>query len=242
MRLGIIGTGYVGLVTGACLAEHGHQVLCVDRDQARIEGLRRGVLPFYEPELPELVERNAGRGRLRFSSDIAEAVSFAQVLFIAVGTPSGPNGEADLSAVREVARAIGEEMEGYRVVVVKSTVPVGTVDLVAGILAEHTPYPFDVVSNPEFLREGAAVQDCLHPARIVVGVTTERAAAVMRELYRTFDAPLLITDPRTAEMIKYAANAFLAVKLSFINEIASLCERLRPRPQRGVRGVPRGRR
>ena len=237
MRVGIVGTGYVGLVTGACLAEHGHQVVCVDRDGEKIGALRAGMLPFYEPGLGELVERNVGLGRLRFSTEVGEGVSFAQVVFIAVGTPPGPNGEADITAVREAAAEIGRTIPGYRVVAVKSTVPVGTADLVAGILASETPFPFDVVSNPEFLRQGAAVKDCLHPERIVVGTLSPRAAGIMRELYRTFDCPLLVTDPRTAEMIKYAANAFLAVKLSFINEMAGLCERLGADVQDVARGI-----
>lgn len=237
MRVSVIGTGYVGLVTGTCLAEHGHRVICVDQVAEKIETLARGEVPIYEPGLKELIDRNVATRRLNFSRDAAAAVAASEIIFIAVGTPPGRDGDADLSNVKEAALTIGKAMRGYRVVVNKSTVPVGTVDLVAGILAEQTPYPFDVVSNPEFLREGAAVEDCLHPDRIVIGVRSERAAAMMRELYRTFDSPLVITHPRTAEMIKYAANAFLAVKISFINEIAGLCERLGADVQQVAHGI-----
>ncbi len=226
MKIAVIGTGYVGLVTGTCLAERGHRVVCVDKSPEKIEILNRGEVPIYEPGLKELIERNVAAGRLRFATDTALAAAESEVIFIAVGTPPGPNGEADLSYVREAAQTIGRSMRGYRVIVNKSTVPVGTADLVAGILAGQTHYPFDVVSNPEFLREGAAVEDCLHPDRIVIGTRGERAAGLMKELYRTFDAPVVVTDPRSAEMTKYASNAFLAVKISFINEVAGLCERL----------------
>jgi len=224
MRIAVIGTGYVGLVTGTCLAEHGHQVICVDKVEEKIKTLQAGEVPIYEPGLKEMIERNVQANRLAFTTDGASAVGAAEVVFIAVGTPPGENGEADLRYVREAAAMIGKAMKGYRVIVNKSTVPVGTTDLVAGIIAEHTPYPFDVVSNPEFLREGAAVEDCMHPDRIVIGTRSKRAEAIMASLYSTFDAPLVICDPRSAEMIKYASNAFLAVKISFINEIAGLCD------------------
>lgn len=237
MRVAVIGTGYVGLVTGTCLAEHGHRVICVDKVPEKIEALQRGVVPIYEPGLNELIDRNVKAGRLSFTLDTAAAIAAFEIIFIAVGTPPGPEGGADLSSVREAALAIGQAMRGYRVVVNKSTVPVGAADMVAGILAEQTPFPFDVVSNPEFLREGAAVEDCMHPDRIVIGTRSQRAAAVMKDLYRTFDAPIVLTDPRSAEMIKYAANAFLAVKISFINEVAGLCERLGADVQQVSHGI-----
>lgn len=224
MKVAVIGTGYVGLVTGTCLAEHGHHVICVDKVEEKIAALRSGVVPIYEPGLKEMIDRNVEAGRLNFTTDGAAAVGDAEVVFIAVGTPPGANGEADLRFVREAATMIGRAMKGYRVVVNKSTVPVGTTDLVAGILAENTVYPFDVVSNPEFLREGAAVEDCLHPDRIVIGTRSKKAEEIMTKLYSTFDAPIVVVDPRSAEMIKYASNAFLAVKISFINEIAGLCD------------------
>lgn len=226
MKVAVIGTGYVGLVTGTCLAEHGHHVICVDKVEEKIAALRSGVVPIYEPGLKEMIDRNVGAGRLRFTTDGSAAVGEAEVVFIAVGTPPGANGEADLRYVREAAAMIGRAMKGYRVIVNKSTVPVGTTDLVAGIIAENTAYPFDVVSNPEFLREGAAVEDCLHPDRIVIGTRSKKAQEIMTKLYSTFDAPIVVVDPRSAEMIKYASNAFLAVKISFINEIAGLCDRV----------------
>lgn len=226
VKVSVVGTGYVGLVTAACLAEHSHHVVCVDKDAGRIEALRAGTVPIYEPGLEDLVARNAAAGRLEFGVDIAAAQASSEMVFIAVGTPPGPDGQADLSSVLEVTAAIRESMDDYCVVVIKSTVPVGTADLVAGILAGQGRFSFDVVANPEFLREGSAVADYLHPHRIVIGTNSEHAAARMVELYRTFGAPLVLTDPRSAEMIKYAANAFLAVRVSFINEIAGLCERL----------------
>lgn len=224
MKVAVIGTGYVGLVTGTCLAEHGHHVICVDKIEGKIAALRAGEVPIYEPGLKEMIDRNVEAKRLSFTTDGASAVGESEVVFIAVGTPPGENGEADLRFVREAAIMIGRSMKGYRVIVNKSTVPVGTTDLVAGIIAENTPYPFDVVSNPEFLREGAAVDDCMHPDRIVIGTRSDRAKEIMTTLYSTFDAPIVVTDPRSAEMIKYASNAFLAVKISFINEIAGLCD------------------
>lgn len=226
MKIAVIGTGYVGLVTGACFADRGHTVICVDKVEQKIDDLKKGIVPIYEPGLKELIDRNVAADRLYFSVDTADAVRQSEVIIIAVGTPPGPGGEPDLSYVRSAAKEIGQAMRGHRVVVTKSTVPVGTTDLVAGILAEHTPYPFDVVSNPEFLREGSAVEDCLNPDRIVIGASNPRGKEAMIELYRTFDAPLVVVDPRSAELIKYASNAFLAVKISFINEMAALCEQL----------------
>lgn len=202
MKVSVIGTGYVGLVTGTCLAEQGHRVICADKDVKKIKMLKQGEVPIYEPGLKELIGRNSAAGRLSFTGDTPTAVEASDIIFIAVGTPPGPGGGADLTYVKEAAVNIGQSMRGYRIVVNKSTVPVGTADLVAGILAEQTPYPFDVVSNPEFLREGAAVEDCLHPDRIIVGTRSQRAAEAMRELYRTLGAPVVATDLRSAEMIK----------------------------------------
>lgn len=226
MDIAVIGTGYVGLVTGTCLAEHGHHVICVDTMVEKIAMLWRGEMPIYEPGLSELVAKNQAEGRLSFTVDTAAAVAQCPVVMIAVGTPPGPEGEADLTAVKDCAVAIGRAMTGYRTVVVKSTVPVGTGDLISRLIAAETDHDFDVVSNPEFLREGTAVYDALHPDRIVVGAEQARSFAVMEELYRSLKAPFVLTDRRSSEMIKYASNAFLAVKISFINEIAGLCERL----------------
>jgi UDPglucose 6-dehydrogenase len=229
MRIAIIGTGYVGLVTGACLADFGHDVLCVDAQADRIDGLRCGDLPFYEPGLAELVQRHSASGRLRFSCDTAQGVRDAEVVFLAVGTPEGPAGEADLSQVIDVVGTIAASADGYRVLVTKSTVPVGTGAFIRDTMARlNGACEFDVVSNPEFLREGSAVADFLRPDRVVVGTTSERAAAVMREIYRPLyliETPIVFTDIETAETIKYASNAFLAVKISYINEIANLCDR-----------------
>lgn len=237
MNVAVIGTGYVGLVTGTCLAEHGHQVICVDAVQAKINALIEGLVPIYEPGLEELIKRNVAAGRLRFTVDTAAAVAESDVVFIAVGTPPGPDGAADLTYVRDAARSIGRAVTGYRVVVNKSTVPVGTADMVADLIAAETTHPVDVVSNPEFLREGSAVKDAFNPDRIVIGTRSERAAAIMKELYRSLNAPVLVTDPRSSETIKYAANAFLAVKISFINEMAGLCERLGADVEEVARGI-----
>jgi UDPglucose 6-dehydrogenase len=231
MHVAIIGTGYVGLVTGACLADFGHSVICVDSSVSRIETLRDGELPIYEPGLKEIVARNVAAGRLDFSTDLGTAIRTATVLFVAVGTPESPNGEADLSQVAVVASELAEHLDSYRVIVTKSTVPVGTGSWLRAQVMRHLrrPVEFDVVSNPEFLREGSAVNDFLRPDRVVIGTSSERAAAVMREIYRPLyliETPILVTDVETAEMIKYASNAFLAVKIGFINEIANLCERV----------------
>jgi UDPglucose 6-dehydrogenase len=225
-RIAIVGAGYVGLVTGACFAELGNTVTCVDSDAAKIEKLRQGEIPFFEPQLAEIVQRNAGAERLAFTTDLAAAVRSCEIIFIAVGTPMRGDGHADLSAVRAVARAIGEALNGPKVVVSKSTVPVETGEQISAIIREHAAeqHPVAVVSNPEFLREGSAVSDFLHPDRIVVGIEDSGAEQVMRQLYAPFDAPLVVTDVRTSEMIKYAANAFLATKISFINELANICE------------------
>jgi UDPglucose 6-dehydrogenase len=231
VNVAIVGTGYVGLVTGACLADFGHSVVCVDTAAARIEALRAGTIPFFEPGLAEVVARNAAARRLRFSTDVADGVRSSTVIFIAVGTPEGANGEADLSQIAAVAGAIAPHLGEYRVIVTKSTVPVGTGAWLRERLLQSAagPAEFDIVSNPEFLREGSAVGDFLRPDRVVIGATSDRAAAIMRDLYRPLyliETPLVVTDIESAEMIKYASNAFLAVKIGFINEIANLCERV----------------
>src|SRR5919107_497986 len=231
MRIAMIGSGYVGLVSGACFADFGHQVCCVDTDPNKIAALKAGRIPIFEPGLPELVAANVREGRLSFATDLTQAVEGAEAVFIAVGTPSRRgDGHADLSFVHQAARDIARALSGYTVVVTKSTVPVGTGDEVERIIRETRPEAaFAVVSNPEFLREGAAIADFKRPDRIVIGTEDERAAKVMQELYRPLylnQAPLLVTSRRTAELTKYAANAFLATKITFINEIADLCEQV----------------
>jgi UDPglucose 6-dehydrogenase len=242
MRIAMIGSGYVGLVSGACFADFGHLVVCVDKDAGKIAALKRGEMPIYEPGLPELVAANARQGRLAFSTELAPAVREADAVFIAVGTPSRRgDGHADLSYVYQAAREIGAALDRFTVVVTKSTVPVGTGDEVERILSETRPdADFAVVSNPEFLREGAAIADFKRPDRIVIGGEDERARQVMTELYRPLylnQAPLLMTDRRTAELIKYAGNAFLAMKVTFINEIADLCEQVGADVQQVARGI-----
>ena len=229
MRVAMIGTGYVGLVSGACFADFGHHVTCVDKDAAKIAALQRNELPIYEPGLDRMVATNAREGRLAFTTDLKTPVTEADAVFIAVGTPSRRgDGHADLTYVHAAAREIAATLTGFTVVVTKSTVPVGTSDDVERIIQEVRPEAdFAVVSNPEFLREGAAIQDFKHPDRIVIGADDPRARQVMAELYRPLylnQAPILYTGRRTAELIKYAANAFLATKITFINEIADLCE------------------
>ena len=231
MRIAMIGTGYVGLVSGVCFSDFGHDVVCVDRDPGKIAKLERGEVPIYEPGLDALMARNVAGGRLAFTTDLAAAVDGAEAVFIAVGTPTRRgDGHADLSYVMAAAEEIGRALTGYAVVVTKSTVPVGTNRKVAEALRAAAPEAqFDVASNPEFLREGAAIDDFMRPDRVVVGVESERADAVMAELYRPLylrDFPVVTTDLESAEMIKYAANAFLATKITFINEIAALCERV----------------
>src|SRR5437763_1721403 len=229
MNIAVIGTGYVGLVAGSCLAESGNDVWCVDSDAAKIEKLRQGMIPIYEPGLPEIVERNLREERLTFTTDLNAAVKKSFVLFVAVGTPTTPNGAADLTAVFDVARAIGKAMDRYKVIVVKSTVPVGTSEKIREILKSETDHPFDLLSNPEFLKQGAAVEDFMKPDRVVVGADDVRAAEILRDLYAPFvrtGSPVLIVDVRTAELLKYAANAFLAARISFMNEIANLCEQV----------------
>jgi UDPglucose 6-dehydrogenase len=224
----VIGVGYVGLVTGACFADQGHQVTCVDVDPAKIGKLCDGMLPIYEPGLEEMVRRNAHAGRLHFTTSYAEGLAGAEFAFIAVGTPQGSGGEADLQYVRAAALSIAEAMDHPLTIVNKSTVPMGTGDWVADIVRRHQPQSIDfwVVSNPEFLREGSAISDFLFPDRVVLGSLDAEAAAPVAQLYLSLRAPIMITDLRTAEMIKYASNAFLATRISFINEIASICEAL----------------
>jgi UDPglucose 6-dehydrogenase len=224
MRVAVIGTGYVGLVSGACLAELGHRVTCLDVDAGKIERLKSGEIPIFEPGLEELVRRNVENGRLTFTTSYADTIPGAEVVSIAVGTPSAADGSADMRFVDAASQEIGRHLSGYAVIATKSTVPVGTSERVAPLIAGQTTHPFDVVSNPETLREGRAVYDFLHPSRIIIGVSSERAACVMTHLFAYLDCPKVVTDPRSAELTKYAANAFLATKISFINEIAHLCE------------------
>jgi UDPglucose 6-dehydrogenase len=227
MRIAVIGTGYVGLVAGACLAETGNQVTCVDKDEAKLAKLRRGKVPIYEPGLEELVSRNKKEARLTFTSGLDRAVRQSQIVFIAVGTPQGEDGSADLQHVLAVAREIGRAMNGYKVIVDKSTVPVGTSEKVRDVIRRETTHPFSVVSNPEFLKQGAAIADFLKPDRVVIGAEDPRAADIMVELYKPFTrtgAPILVMDCASAELSKYAANAMLATRISFMNEIANVCE------------------
>ena len=242
MKIAIAGAGYVGLVTGVCLADFGHDVVCIDKDQRKIEALERGEIPIYEPGLAELVKANVSGGRLSFTTDIKAAVPSAEVVFIAVGTPSRRgDGHADLSYVHAVAREVAASLDGFTVVATKSTVPVGTGDEVARIIASTNPNAdVAVVSNPEFLREGAAIEDFKRPDRIVIGIEEERARPVMTEVYRPLylnQAPLMFTNRRTAELIKYSANAFLAMKITFINEVADLCEAAGADVQEVARGI-----
>ena len=229
MNISVIGTGYVGLVAGACFAETGSQVVCADLDQKKIDGLKQNVLPIYEPGLDALVERNQAQGRLGFTTDIASAITSADVVFIAVGTPPDEDGSADLSHVLAVADTIGKNQTRELVVVTKSTVPVGTAAKVHAAVAKNATLPFHVVSNPEFLKEGAAVDDFLKPDRVVLGVDSDFARSVMAELYAPFvrtGKPIIFMDVPSAEMTKYAANAMLATRISFMNEIANLCEKV----------------
>ena len=242
MRIAMIGTGYVGLVSGACFSDFGHVVTCIDRDAAKIAELQNGKMPIFEPGLDALVASNVKAGRLSFATESAAAIRAADAVFLAVGTPSRRgDGFADLSYVYDAAREIAAEMEGFKVIVIKSTVPVGTNDEVDGIIRKLRPdADFTVVSNPEFLREGAAIEDFKHPDRVVVGTDDERARRVMRELYRPLfinETPMLFTGRRSAELIKYASNAFLATKITFINEMADLCEKCGADVQDVARGM-----
>ena len=227
MKISVVGTGYVGLVAGACLAESGNDVVCVDKDDDNVRMLRRGKMPFYEPGLEELVRRNRSEGRLTFTSTLPKAVRASAVIFIAVGTPQGEDGSADVNQVLEVARDIAKAMNGYKVIVDKSTVPVGTSDRVREVIRRETTHPFSVVSNPEFLKQGAAVEDFMKPDRVVIGAEDPRAEEMMRELYSPFTrtgAPIMVMDCASAELSKYASNAMLAARISFMNEIANVCE------------------
>ncbi|HZH49935.1 MAG TPA: UDP-glucose/GDP-mannose dehydrogenase family protein [Nitrospira sp.] len=242
MQISVIGTGYVGLVTGACFAEFGVNVLCMDSDEKRISRLEKGEVPFYEPGLTELVAKGISQGRLSFTAELTRAVDHGEVIFIAVGTPPRKDGSADLSFVEEVGRGIAGKMASYKVIATKSTVPVGTGSLLQKVItsAQSKKIAFDVVSNPEFLREGSAIEDFMRPNRIVIGSDSERANAVMKDLYRPLyliETPFVVTDFPTAEMIKYASNAFLSTKISFINEIAMLCERVGADVQTVAKGM-----
>jgi UDPglucose 6-dehydrogenase len=227
MRIAVVGTGYVGLVVGACLAENGNDVVCVDKDEAKVRLLKRNRIPIYEPGLEELVRSNTAEKRLTFTTSLPKASRDAQIIFVAVGTPAGEDGSADLQHVLAVARDIARSMNGYKVIVNKSTVPVGTAALVRDVVRKETTHPFSVVSNPEFLKQGAAILDFMKPDRVVIGADDARAAELMVELYAPFTrtgAPIMVMDCASAELSKYAANAMLAVRISFMNEIANVCE------------------
>lgn len=228
-RIAVIGTGYVGLVSGTCFSHIGNTVICCDIDQQKINNLKNGSIPIYEPGLEELVKENVDAGRLMFTTDIPSAIQTADIIYIAVGTPMSITGEADLRYVTSVAQTIGANLNGYKVIVNKSTVPVGTGRLVERIIKEHLTdenIAFDVVSNPEFLKEGSAIEDCMNMERAVIGATSERAAKLIEKLHEPFQTTVFITDLESAEMIKYASNTFLATKISFINSIANICERV----------------
>jgi len=240
MKMSVVGTGYVGLVAGACFSDSGNDVVCVDVDESKINRLARGEIPIYEPGLSEIVERNTNANRLHFSTDLEDAIKHGRLIFIAVGTPESTDGSADLSAILRVAETIGKNMDGYRVVVMKSTVPVGTHKKVAAAIEAHTEHPFDYVSNPEFMKEGAAIEDFTRPDRVVIGTTNPAAAEIMRELYAPFlrrDERIFVMDPASAEMTKYAANAMLATRISFMNEVACLCEHFGADVENVRRGV-----
>ena len=229
MKICIIGTGYVGLVAGVCFAENGNDVICVDKDSKKIEGLKRGKVPIYEPGLEELLKRNTKKERLQFTTNLKKAVKESFIIFIAVGTPQDDDGSADLNHVLEVAALIGKAMNGYKIIATKSTVPVGTTNRVRDAIGKETEHPFNVASNPEFLKEGAAVNDFMKPDRIIIGTDNQEAADIMKELYSPFvrtGNPILIMDIESAEMTKYAANAMLATRVSFMNELANLCEKV----------------
>jgi len=229
MRLAVVGTGYVGLVTGPCFAESGNEVVCIDKDPKKIEVLESGKLPIYEPGLLELVRRNVKEGRLTFTTSLVEGIKDAEVVYLCVGTPQGDDGAADLSALWAVGDAVADRLEGYKLLVIKSTVPVGTNQKLTDRLAKRTKQPFEVASNPEFLKEGAALDDFMKPDRVVVGVRSEKAQKILHQLYAPFlrtEHPFLVMPPESAEMTKYVANAMLATKISFINEMAGLCERM----------------
>jgi UDPglucose 6-dehydrogenase len=242
MHISVIGSGYVGLVTGACFAEFGVHVTCMDSDSRRIEKLEKGEIPFFEPGLAELVAKGVKEGRLSFTTDVAQAVDKALVIFIAVGTPPSADGSADLSFVKVVVRGIARHMNSYKVIVTKSTVPVGTGETIREVVkkTQKDAIRFDMVSNPEFLREGSAIEDFMRPNRVVIGADSDQAIAIMRDLYRPLyliETPIVVTDVPTAELIKYASNAFLATKISFINEVANLCEKVGANVQMVAKGM-----
>ena len=227
MKICVIGTGYVGLVVGTCLADMGNDVICVDNDLEKLKKLENGIVPIYEPGLEELIKANVMEGRLKFSSDLNESVKKSLVCFIAVGTPQSEDGSADMQYVMAVAESIGKAMNGYKVIVDKSTVPVGTAEKVSQVISKYYDGEFDVVSNPEFLKQGAAVDDFLKPDRVVIGSNSTKATSIMQEVYAPFfrtASRFVIMDVKSAEMTKYAANSFLAVKISYANEIANICE------------------
>jgi UDPglucose 6-dehydrogenase len=227
MKIAVVGTGYVGLVAGACFAENGNEVVCIDKDPAKVRGLQRGRIPIYEPGLEEVVRRNHGEKRLTFTTNLARGIRASEIIFVAVGTPTGEDGSADLQHVLGVARDTARAMNGYKVIVNKSTVPVGTAAKVREIVGKETKHPFSVVSNPEFLKQGAAIDDFMKPDRVVIGADDQRAADLMKELYAPFTrtgAPIMLMDPASAELCKYAANAMLATRISFMNEVANVCE------------------
>jgi len=225
MKLAVVGSGHVGLVTGTCFAEKGHKILCIDNDKAKINSLKKGKLTFYEPGLADLLKSNIKKGRISFSTDIKEAVDNCEIIFIAVGTPLGEDGSADLSYIENVSYDIAKHLKNYRVIVEKSTVPVKTGERVKSLIKKYAPgKDFDIVSNPEFLQEGKAIETTLYPDRIVVGLETEKARQIMTKLYSSFKAPLIITDLASAELIKHASNSFLAMKISYVNALARICE------------------
>lgn len=229
MKICVIGTGYVGLVAGTCLAEMGNSVICIDNNKEKLEKLKNGIIPIYEPGLEPLIISNVKKQRLSFSSDLDKAVKDSLICFIAVGTPQGEDGSADLKYVCQVAESIGKAINGYKIIVDKSTVPVGTAEKVRNIISQYTTFEFDVVSNPEFLKQGNAVEDFLRPDRVVIGTETEKAKEIMLELYSPFvrnQNPIITMDTKSAEMVKYASNSFLAVKISYANEIANICEKV----------------
>ncbi len=229
MKIAVIGTGYVGLVTGTCLAETGNDVLCIDIDEKKVKQMQKGVVPIYEPHLDVLFDRNIKAGRLKFSTSLDEGLEHGDIIFLALPTPEGGDGSADLSFVLGVAKQIGKKIQSYKVIVDKSTVPVGTADKVTEVISKETSVDFDVVSNPEFLREGFAVDDFLKPERIVIGSESEKAIDLMKKLYKPFvrsGNPIIVMDERSAELTKYAANSFLATKITFMNEIANFCEKV----------------
>ena len=229
MKITVIGTGYVGLVAGACLADMGNEVICIDNDDNKIEQLKKGIIPIYEPGLEEIIKTNTKEGRLKFSTDLDYATKESQVCFIAVGTPQQEDGSADLEQVYEVAKSIAKAINGYKVIVNKSTVPVGTAEKVKKIIKQNTSFDFDVVSNPEFLKQGNAVDDFLHPDRVIIGSNSAKATQIMQDIYAPFFRTgnrIIVMDVKSSEMTKYASNSFLATKISFMNEIANLCEKV----------------